>query len=107
VAWGAAINIMPWEYLCSIMAIPAYFAHQHLTAMKGYVRYMLTWTDEAGLSMSTSQRTGNTASPSDGFKSWATGVRARLCRPDELVHTFYLWRCADYTSKTAKFLVIE
>jgi alpha-L-rhamnosidase len=24
--------------------------------------------------------------------------------PDEMVHTFYLWRCADYTARTAKVL---
>ncbi len=99
VAWGAAINIMPWEY----------FVHYGDTSMlrytykpmKGYVRYMLTWTDKDGIM--NSQREGNNGMPLRWFNlgDW--------CAPDELppdpmVHTFYLWRCADFTSKTAKVL---
>jgi len=102
VAWGAAINIMPWEF----------YVHYGDTgiltstydAMKGYVRYMLTWTDDDGIMFS--QRAGNNGQPLRWFNlgDWAP---AEQLPPDDLVHTFYLWRCADYTAKTARVLGYE
>ncbi len=99
VAWGAASNIMPWEY----------FVHYGDTsllsytydAMKGYVRYMLTWTDKDGIM--NSQREGNNGQPLRWFNlgDWCAPEELP---PDPMVHTFYLWRCADFTSKAAKVL---
>jgi len=99
VAWGAAVNIMPWEY----------FVHYGDTsllsytydAMKGYVRYMLTWTDKDGIM--NSQREGNNGQPLRWFNlgDWCAPEELP---PDPMVHTFYLWRCADFTSKAAKVL---
>ncbi|MBP1669596.1 MAG: hypothetical protein H6Q21_1962, partial [Bacteroidetes bacterium] len=99
VAWGAAVNIMPWEY----------FVHYGDTsllrytydAMKGYVRYMLTWTDKDGIM--NSQRPGNNGLPLRWFNlgDWCAPEELP---PDSMVHTFYLWRCADFTSKAAKVL---
>jgi alpha-L-rhamnosidase len=53
-----------------------------------------------------SQRTGNNGQPLRWFNlgDWAP---ASQLPPDDLVHTFYLWRCADYTAKTAKVLGYE
>jgi len=94
VAWGAAINIMPWEY----------FLHYGDTsilrytydAMKG-----LTWTDEDGIMYS--QREGNDGKPLRWFNlgDWCA---PNGLPPDMMVHTFYLWRCADFTSKASKVL---
>ena len=99
VAWGAAVNIMPWEY----------FVHYGDTsllsytydAMKGYVRYMLTWTDKDGIM--NSQREGNNGQPLRWFNLGDWCAPAEL-PPDPMVHSFYLWRCADFTSKAAKVL---
>ena len=70
-------------------------------AMKGYVRYMLTWTDKDGIMYS--QREGNNGKPLRWFNLGDWCAPAEL-PPDMMVHTFYLWRCADFTSKTAKVL---
>jgi alpha-L-rhamnosidase len=69
--------------------------------MKGYVRYMLTWTDKDGIM--NSQREGNDGKPLRWFNLGDWCAPAEL-PPDMMVHTFYLWRCADFTSKAAKVL---
>ena len=99
VAWGAAVNIMPWEY----------FLHYGDTslleytydAMKGYVKYMLTWTDGDGIM--NSQREGLNGKPLRWFNLGDWCAPGQL-PPDMMVHTFYLWRCADFTAKAAKVL---
>lgn len=99
VAWGAAINIMPWEY----------YVHYGDTAilsdsyegMKGYVRYMLTWTDNEGIMLS--QAKGRDGKPNRWMNlgEWSQPYELP---PDDLVHTFYLWYCSDLTSKAAAVL---
>jgi alpha-L-rhamnosidase len=69
--------------------------------MKGYVKYMLTWTDKDGIM--NSQRAGNNGQPLRWFNLGDWCAPAEL-PPDIMVHTFYLWRCADFTSKAAKVL---
>jgi len=99
VAWGAAVNIMPWEYFVHY-GDTSLLAYTY-DAMKGYVRYMLTWTDKDGIM--NSQRTGNNGQPLRWFNLGDWCAPAEL-PPDMMVHTFYLWRCADFTSKAAKVL---
>ena len=100
VAWGAAMNVMPWEYYQQYgdkkMLEDSYFA------MKEQVRYMLTWLTPDGIMFQKKTNVNSTA-PNYWFNlgDW--------CPPyglpkDELVHTFYLWLCADYTAKAAKVL---
>lgn len=101
VAWGAAINIIPWEfykqYGAKDMLVDNY------EAMKGYVRYMNTWQTPEGTMFS--QREGHDGKP---LKWWNLGEWAGVCNdclpPDELVHTFYMWLCNDITAKTADVL---
>jgi alpha-L-rhamnosidase len=71
--------------------------------MKGYVRYMQTWVDEEGIMFS--QAVGKDGKPLVWMNlgEWSTPYRDQTV-PQELVHTFYLWRCADITAKTAKIL---
>jgi len=99
VAWGAAICIMPWEFYIH------YGDENILTdsyeAMKGYVRYMLTWTDEKGIMFS--QAPGRNGKPLR-WLNLGDWVAPFELPPDNMVHTFYLWRCADITSETAKIL---
>jgi len=98
VAWGAAMNIMPWEFYLH------YGDREMLTrnyeGMKEQVRYMLTWLTPEGIMYSKAplgkeliywMNLGDWCPPS-GFPA------------DSLVHTFYLWRCADFTARTAKVL---
>lgn len=99
VAWGAAVNIMPWEYFLHY-GDTSMLAYTY-NAMKGYVRYMTTWTDKDGIMYS--QRTGNNGQPLKWFNLGDWCAPSEL-PPDIMVHTFYLWRCADFTSKTAKVL---
>ncbi len=99
VAWGAAICIMPWEFYLH------YGAKDMLTdnfvGMKEYVRYMQTWVDKDGIMLS--KRVGKDGKVLKWFNlgEWVTPGNLP---PDEMVHTFYLWRCADITAQTAKAL---
>lgn len=99
VAWGAAINIMPWEYYLHY-GDTAMLRYTY-DAMKGYVKYMLTWTDKDGIM--NSQRTGLNGQVLKWFNlgDWCA---PNGLPPDSMVHTFYLWRCADFTARTAKVL---
>ncbi|MEO8472717.1 MAG: family 78 glycoside hydrolase catalytic domain [Chryseolinea sp.] len=98
VAWGAAICIMPWEFYAQYGAVD--MLKDNYESMKGYVRYMKTWVDNDGIMFSKRQN-------KDGVLQWfnlgewvAPGEKI----PDDLVHTFYFWQCADLTSKTAGVL---
>ncbi len=99
VAWGAAINIMPWEFY-------KHFGSQDILedaypAMKEYIRYMQQWVNDKGIMHQ--QRVGKDGKVLKWFNlgEWVTPGQLP---PDELVHTFYFWRCADLTAKSAKML---
>ena len=98
VAWGAAINIMPWEFYLHYGDLD--MLKNNYEGMKGYIKYMLTWTNDEGIMFS---QAPNPDKPMKWLNlgDWAP---ARELPPDEMVHTFYLWRCADLTAKTAKAL---
>src|SRR5680860_58093 len=70
-------------------------------AMKEYIRYMQSWVDEDGIMLS--QRVGRDGKVLKWFNlgEWVTPGDLPA---DPLVHTFYFWRCADLTSKSAKAL---
>lgn len=98
VAWGAAMNIIPWEFYL-------HYADKDLleanyTGMKEQLRYMQTWVRADGTMLSEITRNGNLSQwhnlgdwcPANGFP------------PNDLVHTFYLWRCASFTAKAAGVL---
>ncbi|MEP7268449.1 MAG: family 78 glycoside hydrolase catalytic domain, partial [Saprospiraceae bacterium] len=100
VAWGAAIQIIPWEFYQHYgdkeVLLESY------EGMKGYMKYMKTWVDMDGIMYS--QRTGKDGNP---LKWWNLGEWAGVDHqlpPDALVHTFYYWLCADITANTAQIL---
>jgi len=99
VAWGAAISIMPWEFWLHYGDTD--ILRDSYEAMKGYIRYMLTWTDEEGIMFS--QAKGRDGKPLR-WMNLGEWVAPYELPPDNLVHTFYLWRCADITSKVAGIL---
>ena len=98
VAWGAAMNIMPWEYYLHYG--DADLLRHNYEGMKGYIRYMLTWTDADGIMFS---QAPDRANPNQWINlgDW---VSPGKLPPDDMVHTFYLWRCADLTSNSARAL---
>jgi len=98
VAWGAAINIMPWEFYMHYGDID--MLKNNYEGMKGYIRYMLTWTNKEGIMFS---QAPDTANPNRWLNlgDWAP---ASNLPPDDMVHTFYLWRCSDLTARTAMVL---
>ncbi len=100
VAWGSAIQIIPWEFYQQY-GDPD-ILKENYEGMTGYMRYMSTWVNAAGIMYS--QRTGL-----DGkiLKWWNLGDWAGYddhLPPDEMVHTFYYWLGADITAKTALIL---
>ncbi|TFG89511.1 MAG: hypothetical protein E4H16_03530, partial [Candidatus Atribacteria bacterium] len=99
VAWGAAISIMPWEFYLHY-ADTCMLANNY-EGMKGYIRYMLTWTDSTGIMFS--QALGPNGKPNRWMNLGDWSQPDKL-PPDEMVHTFYLWRCADFTANAAKVL---
>lgn len=99
VAWGAAICIMPWEFYLHTGSKD--MLSDNFEGMKEYIRYMQTWVDEEGIMFS--ERTGNDGKILKWYNlgEWVTPGNLP---PDEMVHTFYFWRCADLTAQTAKAL---
>ncbi|MCU0407737.1 MAG: hypothetical protein MUD02_02200, partial [Bacteroidales bacterium] len=102
VAWGAAISIMPWEYYLHYGDTS--ILRDSYEAMKGYLSYMQKWTDADGIMYS--QATGKDGKPLRWLNlgDWAQPYELP---PDNLVHTFYLWYCAELTAKTASVLGIH
>ena len=99
VAWGAAICIMPWEFYLHYGDKD--MLEDNYVGMKEYIRYMQTWVDKDGIMFS--QRIGKDGKVLKWFNlgDWVT---PGSLPPDEMVHTFYFWRCADLTAKTARAL---
>jgi alpha-L-rhamnosidase len=99
VAWGAAICIMPWEFYVHCGALD--MLEDNYEAMEGYMRYMQTWVNDEGIMHS--QRRNNSGEVLKWFNlgEW---VAPGETVPDEFVHTFYYWYCADITSKAASAL---
>ena len=102
VAWGAAMNIMPWEYY--VHYGDRLVLEENYAAMKAQAAYMLGWLTEHGTMLA--QR-GNDNDPSHTPTYWLN--LGDWCAPfelpsQELVHTFYLWRCLDNTARAARAL---
>lgn len=99
VAWGIAIQVMPWEFYQNYGDIG--ILAENFEGMKGYMKYMQTWVDTESIMYS--QRLGNDGKPLRWFNlgEWA-GVGSMPT--DQLVHTFYYWLGADITAKTAQVL---
>jgi|WetSurMetagenome_2_1015567.scaffolds.fasta_scaffold00461_12 alpha-L-rhamnosidase len=98
VAWGAAMNIMPWEFFLHYGDID--LLRNNYEGMKGYIKYMLTWTNAEGIMFS---QAPDKANPNQWINLGDWVAPGKL-PPDEMVHTFFLWRCADLTSMAAKAL---
>ncbi len=98
IAWGAAMNIMPWEYYVHYGDND--LLKENYDGMKGYIRYMLTWTDKSGICFS---QAPDRANPNEWINLGDWVAPGKL-PPEEMVHTFFLWLCSDYTASAAKAL---
>jgi len=98
VAWGAAMNIMPWEFY--LHNGDKDMLRDNYEGMTGYIRYMLTWVDSDGIMFS---QAPDRTKPNRWINLGDWAVPGKL-PPDDLVHTFFLWRCADLTAKAAGVL---
>lgn len=101
IAWGAAMVIMPWEFYLHYNDTS--ILRNNFEGMKGYLKYLLTWTDEDGILFSQAPERNNP----NQWINLGDWVAPGKLPPDDMVHTFYLWRCADLTSKAAKVLGIS
>ena len=103
VPWGAAMNIMPWEFYLHYgdkkMLEDSYFA------MKEQVRYMLTWLTPDSTMFA--QRANLNATQPNYWLNLGDWAPAFDIPSVELVHTFYLWRCADFTAKAARVMDLQ
>lgn len=97
VAWGAAIAIMPWEFYLHYGDLD--MLQDNYEGMKGYIRYMESWVGQDGIMFS--QRPGKDGKPLQWFNLGEWSAPGKTV-PDNMVHTFYFWRCADLTAKTAR-----
>lgn len=98
VAWGAAMNIIPWEFYKHYGDID--ILTRNYEAMKQQTDYMTTWQTKDGTMLSKIQKNGK-------IIQWLN--LGEWCSPfelpsDELIHTFYWWYCTDIMAKTAKVL---
>ncbi|MDH6358893.1 alpha-L-rhamnosidase N-terminal domain-containing protein [Parabacteroides sp. PF5-9] len=100
VAWGSAMNIMPWEYY--VHYGDRKMLADNYQAMKDQVKYMLTWLTKDGTMYS--QRTNINSTQPNYWMNLGDWVSPYENPSEELVHTFYLWRCADFTARAAKAL---
>jgi len=100
VPWGTALNIMSWEFYLHYG--DRKLLEDNYFGMKEKVRYLLTWLTKDGTMFS--QKTNpNSTRPNQWLNLGEWGPAFQL--PDnELVHTFFLWRCADFMVKAAKAL---
>ena len=100
VPWGAAMNIIPWEHY--VHYGDKKILEDNYFAMKEQVRYMLTWLTKDGTMFS--QKTNLNADKPNYWLNLGDWASPYGLPDDELVHTFYLWRCADFTARAAKAL---
>lgn len=98
VPWGAAMNIMPWEFYLHYGDRD--MLERNYTAMKEQVRYMQMWLTPEG-TMFAKMPFGRESVYWMNLGEWCPPYKFPS---DELVHTYYMWRCADIMSKTAKVL---
>ncbi len=94
VGWGAAMEIMPWEFYQHYG--DRRVLEQNFDAMRRHVRWMTSWVDsDTGLMLSHDVTE---------WKNLGDWLPPRELPRAELVHTYFLWQCADITVRTAHSL---
>ena len=101
VPWGSAMCIIPWEHYVHFGDISV--LEESYEAMKGYIEWMKKWRLEDGTMLQQMTSHGE-------IMYWFN--LGEWCPPfglpsENLIHTWYLWRCATFTANAAKALGIE
>lgn len=100
VAWGAGAIIMPWNYY--LQYGDRKVLSDSYETMKGYVRYMLTWLTPDNTMFSQRCNIGSTE-PNIWFNLGEWNAPYDI-PPQELYHTYFLWKCSNIIAKSAKKL---
>lgn len=101
VGWGAAVNIMPWEMYRHFGDIQ--ILKENYFAMTEQMRFMAKYVTEEGI-MDCRNEVVNDDHSFDRWLRLGEWVGPHGLPANHLVHTYFLWRCADNTSKTAGVL---
>ena len=100
VAWGAAMNVIPWEYYLQYGDVrQLQLCYQ---PMRDQLRCMCQWLTPDGtmFQQMRNYETGDLCY----WLNLGDWVPPYGNPPDEIVHTFYLWLCATNTAKAARVL---
>lgn len=102
VAWGAAMNVMPWEFYLNYG--DKLLLERCYEPMKRQLQYMTTWMTPQGVMFQQRASVGQKV-PMYWLNlgDWCPPDHSKIAN-ESLVHTFYLWHCADITSRAAKAL---
>ena len=99
VGWGAAMCIIPWEHYLHYGDISV--LEEHYEAMHGQLNFMESWRTEEGIMNMQMPRGAEKPIYWMNLGDWCP---AYTLPEDRLVHTYFLWKCALYTSYAAKAL---
>ena len=100
VAWGAAMNVIPWEYYLQYGDLEE--LQRNYQPMKDQVRHMLTWLTPEGTMFQ--QKLNEESKEVCYWLNLGDWVPPYGMPSDETVHTFYLWLCAENTAQAADIL---
>ena len=99
--WGAAIQIIPWEIYRHFGDIQT--LKDNYFAMTEQMRFMLSYVTEEGI-MNCTKEVLNGVHRYDKYLRLGEWVGPHGLPENQLVHTYFLWNCADITAKTAAVL---
>ena len=99
--WGAAIHIIPWEIYRHFGDIQT--LKNNYFAMTEQIRYMLGYITDEGI-MNCTKGVLNGETSYDKVLRLGEWVAPYGLPEKQLVHTYFLWHCADITAKTASVL---
>ena len=101
VGWGAAVNIIPWEMYRHFGDIG--LLEESYFTMTEQMRFMEKYITDEGI-MDCKNEIVNGDHRFDRWLRLGEWVAPHGLPANHLVHTYFLWRCADVTSKAAGVL---
>ena len=101
VGWGAAVNIMPWEMYRHFGDMQ--LLEESYFTMTEQMRFMEKYITDEGI-MDCKNEIVNGDHRFDRWLRLGEWVAPHGLPANHLVHTYFLWRCADVTSKAAGVL---
>ena len=101
VGWGAAVNIIPWEMYRHYGDVE--LIEENYFTMTKYLGFMMKYITDEGI-MDCKNEIVNGDHRFDRWLRLGEWVAPFGLPANHLVHTYFLWRCADITSKAAAIL---